>query len=123
MSDIKPEGKKYDNGKLRLGEMILDFSKPLSLICEVWMLGAEKYAKSNWRYVNNAFDRYTNAMIRHFILEETEVYDKETEFHHAVHVAWNAIARLFFITFATAKEHNEYMKDIEEGACSEAPNQ
>ena len=90
-------GLKYDTGKSRIGEMIKDFEFPLLEVCKVWEFGANKYAKSNWKLVSNAEERYTNAMIRHLLAEETEVTDPETKLHHAIHVAWNALTRLQFI--------------------------
>jgi hypothetical protein len=91
------EGTKYDEGKARLGEMIMDFKKPLLEICRVWEFGANKYSKSNWKKVENAEERYTNALARHFAAEMDETVDGETKMHHAIHVAWNAVARLYFI--------------------------
>ena len=91
------EGIKYDAGKLRIAEMIKDFEKPLTELCKVWEFGANKYGVSNWKKVDNAENRYTNAMIRHLLAESSEVTDKETELLHAAHVAWNALARLHFI--------------------------
>lgn len=91
------EGIKHDQGKRRLGEMIIDFADSLQAVCGVWEFGADKYEKSNWKYVENAKDRYTNAMLRHLIAEETEIIDSESELLHATHVAWNALARLHFI--------------------------
>ena len=95
--EVKETGIKYDNGKPRIGEMIMDFAKPLLQVCKVWEFGAHKYKKSNWKKVENGWDRYTNAMTRHQLLEETEYYDDETGIPHAVHTAWNALARLFFL--------------------------
>lgn len=91
------EGIKYDSGKLRLAEMMQDFREPLSAVCRVWEFGADKYEKSNWKYVDNAIDRYTNAMLRHLMEEEAKPFDDESEILHAAHVAWNALARLYFI--------------------------
>ena len=90
-------GLKYDDGKPRIGEMLMDFAQPLLQICKVWEFGAKKYKKSNWKKVENGWNRYTNAMSRHQLLEEEEYYDQETGLPHAVHVAWNAMARLFFL--------------------------
>lgn len=101
------QGIKYDNGKPRLGEMIKDFAEPLKEISKVWAFGADKYAKSNWKLVENAEDRYTNALIRHLVAEDTEVYDRESKILHATHVAWNAIARLYFIIKSKRKEEDE----------------
>jgi hypothetical protein len=91
------EGIKYDSGKLRLAEMMQDFRLPLAAVCHVWEFGADKYEKSNWKKVDNAVDRYTNAMLRHLMEEEAKPFDDESELLHAAHVAWNAIARLYFI--------------------------
>ena len=91
------EGTKFDDGKPRLGEMIQDFRKPLLEVCKVWEFGAKKYKKSNWKKVENGEDRYTNALARHFAAEMEEGIDTETKLHHAIHVAWNALARLYFI--------------------------
>lgn len=91
------EGTKFDDSKPRLGEMIMDFKKPLLEVCKVWEFGAKKYSKSNWKKVKNGSDRYTNALARHFAAEMDEGVDAETKLHHAIHVAWNALARLYFI--------------------------
>lgn len=39
------EGIKYDSGKPRLGEMVVDFRKPLVEVAKVWAFGADKYAE------------------------------------------------------------------------------
>lgn len=93
------QGIKYDQGKPRLGEMLIDFSDSLTLVAQVWAFGADKYAKSNWKHVGNGIDRYTNAMLRHLIKEgpDCTATDDESELMHAAHVAWNALARLHLI--------------------------
>ena len=89
------EGKKYDTGKPRIYEMIEDFKEPLIEVAKVWAFGANKYEKHNWAYVDNAIDRYSNALLRHML--EGDAKDDESGLLHASHVAWNAIARLYFI--------------------------
>lgn len=91
------EGIKFDGDKRRLGEMIIDFKEPLEALCEVWEFGANKYSKSNWKLVDNGKIRYTNAMIRHLIAEDNNLYDHESRLLHASHIAFNALARLKFI--------------------------
>ncbi len=91
------EGVKYDTGKPRIAEMIQDFREPLIEVAKVWAFGADKYSKGNWAYVLNGRDRYTNAMIRHLVAEVDNSNDAESELLHAAHVAWNALARLWFI--------------------------
>lgn len=88
---------KYDTGKTPVGQMVKDFSASLEEVARVWEYGTRKYAKSNWKHLENAENRYTDAMLRHLLQEEKELLDKETELLHAAHVAWNALARLYFI--------------------------
>lgn len=94
---MKTEGIKYDNGKLRLAEMIVDFRVPLEELCKVWEFGADKYEKSNWKKLDNGIDRYSNALMRHLIAEDICIYDNESNLLHAAHIAFNALARLHFI--------------------------
>ena len=91
------EGTKYDNGKLRLAEMIIDFRVAMEELCKVWEFGANKYEKSNLKKLANPIDRYTNALLRHLLAEETNLVDDESKLLHAAHIAFNALARLYFI--------------------------
>lgn len=91
------EGTKYDGGKPRIGEMLQDFALPLLEVTKAWEYGASKYEKRNWRKVENGKDRYTNALLRHLLAEEERLVDDESLLLHATHVAWNALARLWFI--------------------------
>lgn len=94
---MKVTGIKYDQDKLRLAEMIIDFAPELQELCKVWTFGANKYEKSNWKLVVNGKDRYSNALIRHLIAEEDNLYDDESKLLHAAHIAFNALARIHFI--------------------------
>lgn len=91
------EGIKYDKQKPRLGEMILDFKEPLLELCKVWEFGADKYEKSNWKLLEDGEERYTNALLRHLVAEVDNRYDDESKFLHSAHIAFNALARLYFI--------------------------
>ena len=91
------DGTKYDDGKPRLGEMIKDFAIPLIELSKVWEFGANKYEKSNWKKLDNPIDRYTNALLRHLVAEEYCIYDNESNLLHATHIAFNSLARLYFI--------------------------
>jgi hypothetical protein len=97
------KGTKHDQGKPRLAEMIIDFKEPLLELCKVWEFGAKKYSKSNWKLVENGKDRYTNALLRHLVAEEDKLTDDETELLHSAHIAFNALARMYFIL----KERNK----------------
>ena len=97
-------GRKYDSGKPRVCEMIQDFGVALKEVAKVWAFGADKYEKGNWRYLENAFDRYSNALVRHLIAEQQAPFDEESGLYHAAHVAWNALARLHFLILQAKEE-------------------
>lgn len=102
---VKQEGIKYDSAKPRIFEMIEDFKEPLIEVAKVWSFGADKYGKHNWAYVDNAIDRYSNALVRHLLEGNTK--DEESELLHASHVAWNALARLYFIIQKNKEVNND----------------
>ena len=91
------KGIKHDNGKPRLAEMIIDFKEPLQELCKVWEFGANKYGKSNWKEVENGKNRYTNALLRHLVAEDENLTDDESGLYHCAHIAFNALARMYFI--------------------------
>ena len=85
--------------------MIQDFSIPLEYVAKIWAFGADKYSKGNWKCVENGFNRYSNAMVRHLMAEsDGPGVDSESELLHADHVAWNALARLHFLLQAQEAE-------------------
>lgn len=66
-------------------------------IVKVYTKGAEKYGDNNWKKLDNAYDRYKGAMLRHLVeYEKGNSIDKETGCLHLAQVAWNAIAMLYF---------------------------
>lgn len=86
-------GVKYDAGKIRAGLVLGDFSRALEVVARVGTDGAAKYSDSGWLEV--AQERYTDAMLRHWLLEaQGHSRDPESGSLHAAHVAWNALARL-----------------------------
>ena len=88
-------GAKLDTGKNRLGLVLGGFSLALQEVGKVGTFGADKYLDNGWIHVENGIDRYTDAMMRHYMSEESgEKFDDETKLLHAAAVAWNALARL-----------------------------
>jgi hypothetical protein len=106
------EGIKYDDGKPRLAEMVIDFKDSLLELCKVWEFGANKYSKSNWKLVDNGETRYTNALLRHLIQEEDSPVDDESHLLHASHIAFNALARLYFILQERKLKPIDYIDDF-----------
>ena len=89
-------GAKLDHGKAPL-EMLTQFGPPLEEVARLLEFGANKYTRGGWKHVVGGKQRYTSAMLRHLFKEEYEAYDPETNLLHATAVAWNALARLYFI--------------------------
>lgn len=85
-------GVKYDLGKPRPSLVLGAMAKALYEVAKVATFGAEKYSDNNWLLVENAKQRYTDAMYRHLL--SGEGFDPESGLRHAAHAAWNALARL-----------------------------
>ena len=86
-------GAKLDAGKPRIGLVLGDFSSALTEVAKVGTYGANKYTEHGWLSVPNGEARYTDAMYRHLLAENTTPLDPDTGLLHAAHAAWNALAR------------------------------
>lgn len=87
-------GDKPDQDKHRPSIVLLDFARALTAISEHGTIALSKYEPHGWIEVPNGVGRYTDAMLRHILLEPIESIDAESGSLHAVAVAWNALARL-----------------------------
>lgn len=88
-------GAKLDAGKLRAGLVLGDFSRALTEVCAVGTFGANKYTPHGWLSVPDAQERYTDAMMRHWLKDQTgEIVDPDSGLSHKAHFAWNALALL-----------------------------
>lgn len=92
---------KKDKGKPPVYEgLIRYFPRAFAAVAKVSSYGASKYEWDSWKKVENAYERYSNALLRHLLKEEIEgVYDVEAykegvKILHDAQVAWNALARL-----------------------------
>lgn len=87
---------KYDGGKSPIYRGAVSyFPRAISAVASVSAFGASKYEWNGWRSVDDGFNRYSDAMVRHLSYEgEGEVLDPDSGFLHAAHTAWNALARL-----------------------------
>ena len=87
--------KKYDTGKPMVGLMKLDFHLALIAVAEVTSYGVKKYNQpGSWRTVENAFERYEDALGRHDRQGTHELRCTESGLTHLAHRAWNALATL-----------------------------
>lgn len=88
-------GAKLDAGKLRAGLVLGDFSRALTEVCAVGTFGANKYTPHGWLSVPDAQQRYTDAMMRHWLKDQAgETVDPDSGLSHKAHFAWNALAIL-----------------------------
>lgn len=106
------EGRKFDGGKSPVVQGCLHyFPQALLAVGKVSEYGANKYSvpysDKNWGRLNNAFNRYTDGLGRHLLLEGLDQWDEESKLLHAAHAAWNALARLELL--------------LQDGASLEAP--
>ena len=86
---------KHDEGKIRAGLVLGDFSAALEEVCKVGTFGAEKYSAHGWLEVPDASERYTDAMLRHYLAHAQGIAtDPESGLPHLAHLAWNALAVL-----------------------------
>lgn len=92
--DPHAPGAKLDAGKIRPTLIFNSMHRALEAVIEVGEYGAKKYTKDGWQFVEDGFERYTDAMHRHLISENLALNDPQTNLTHAAHVAWNALARL-----------------------------
>lgn len=109
-SQNKSSGIKYDKGKPMPGAMVRIFPNALMEVGKCIEMGARKYPEvDNWQRVENARERYTDALMRHLIKHcRGEAKDEEDGLLHLSHLAWNALAILELYL----KEHQQLKEDI-----------
>lgn len=93
--DSEKSGKKNDfqDGKLRWDLLPLE---EIEDIVKLYTAGSIKYGDNNWQGLENGYQRYKAAMLRHLLeYEKGNKIDEETKVNHLAAVAWNAIAMLY----------------------------
>lgn len=87
-------GAKMDEGKNRLAMVLGGFKGALKEVGRVGTFGANKYSDYGWLSVPDGYNRYSDALLRHFFTDEE--IDEDSSMLHDAQVAWNALARLEF---------------------------
>lgn len=88
-------GAKLDSGKPRVSLVLGDFSRALVEVSKVGTFGANKYSDSGWVSVPRGIERYSDAMLRHYLAErQGKRTDPDSGLSHLAHMAWNALAML-----------------------------
>ena len=94
-TDLHAMGVKDDSNKPRLDLVLGDFATALWGVGLVGTYGANKYTDRGWHEVDNGIERYSNALLRHYLnFKSGETDDKESNLPHLAHLAWNALAIL-----------------------------
>lgn len=88
-------GAKVDAGKIRAHLVLGNFPRALEAVSEVGTFGANKYTDNGWLDVQNAQERYCDALLRHYLKKQKgEDIDSDSGLLHDAHLAWNALATL-----------------------------
>lgn len=90
------DGVKYDTGKPLVGTLCRIFPNALLEVGKCIEFGTHKYPEvDNWQRVDDAFNRYQDAMIRHLLKHNIgKELDEETGLLHLSHMVWNSLAIL-----------------------------
>ena len=92
------QGVKYDGGKLQYS-LVPPYA--LKEVARNLTLGLEKYKeRDNWKKVENAVQRYTDALYRHLEAHRMgEIYDPDSPVDNMPHMAAVAVNALFILEF------------------------
>lgn len=106
------ESKKNDilDNKLRWDLLPLE---EIEDIVKVYTAGADKYGPNKWQGLEDGYNRYKGALLRHLVeYEKGNEYDDETKCRHLAQVAWNAIAMLYTSKHKTTEGSGFKLGDI-----------
>ena len=88
------ESKKNDFKDHKLRWDLLPLEDVEELV-RVYTAGSHKYGDNTWQNLDNGYERYKAALLRHLMeYERGNRIDEETGCMHLAQVAWNAIAIL-----------------------------
>lgn len=97
-ADATKEGRKI--GKVRMDLVMQDMPRAIEALARVmtWALDEKGYKESDWLQVPDAINKYSGGMHRHDNKEKRgQEFDEESGLEHAIHTAWNAMARVELI--------------------------
>lgn len=93
----------------RLDNKVMMELIPLDILNEigkVYTAGAVKYGPNQWQGLENGYERYKGALLRHLIANDQEDIDSDTECYHLAQVAWNAMSMLYLNLHKNEKKNN-----------------
>ena len=93
--DTKSIGMKFDKKKIRMELVDMEFVKG---VAEVLTFGAMKYDDDSWKYVDNAYNRYFGALLRHIAeLQSGKMIDEESGLNVIDHISCNVMFLRYFL--------------------------
>lgn len=95
-----------NNNKTRWELLPLDCLEDMA---RVLTEGAKKYDDNSWQNLENGYERYKGALLRHLYAAENETFDEDTGCRHLAQVAINAIFMLWI-----SKHRQEAQLSIED---------
>lgn len=96
---VKALGVKFDKDKPKWN--LLPWSEVEDVV-KVLTFGAKKYAPDNWKFVDDANNRYMDAAMRHLVaVQTTESHDDESGESHIAH----AICCLLFMLWHSKNDN------------------
>lgn len=87
-------------GKIRMDLVMKDMPRAIEALARVmtWALAEKGYKESDWLNVPDGIREYHGGMHRHDNKEmRGQEFDDESNLEHAIHTAWNAMARVELI--------------------------
>jgi hypothetical protein len=88
------QGKKDTKGKVRMELLPME---ALRSVAEILTFGAEKYGANNWQNIDDGYNLFWGALLRHKTLKDMgEEFDKESGKSHDAHIACNALFMLYY---------------------------
>lgn len=98
---LKYHEKKHDLGKPRMDLLPFDALEEIAKVytfgCTPKEKGGAGYAEDSWKTVPDGYKRYKAAQLRHEVeIDKGHPTDAESSLMHEAHIAWNAIARVWF---------------------------
>lgn len=87
-------------GKVRMDLVMQDMPRAIESLARVmtWALEEKGYKESDWLHVPNGEQVYSAGLHRHDNKEKRgQEFDDESGLEHAIHTAWNAMARVELI--------------------------
>jgi hypothetical protein len=85
----------FKDGKVRMDLLPLP---ELEEVAKVLTAGAKKYGANRWQNLEDGYNRYKGALLRHLTeVEKGNMVDEDTGCLHAAQVACNAIFMLHFV--------------------------